>query len=1224
MRRFTKALSILFSALMVLGLIPALLVKASETIPVASWQDKGIQNTVCYTAQTTKNNGLIPKTEKKTSNVPVVEYVKAPTLEYKAGDIVRFDLHAPNYKGRVQYRVILWDGNRKEARDLWTTGDRYYSNWIPDSSTTFNLHWKIDEPGVYRITVYVKRAGIKNSRTAISKYNCDSYMESQPFMIKENATDLDKNGQTNGSAEQNIAEVYNRDISISEKNGTLKNAELKGNLLITGDNAVIKNVKVSGKVVVDPGKDGSCTLENVTAKNIQVLSGGSNSIHIINCKADIMDVNSKSTVRIEVDGDTEIVSAEAYGYVIFDKKSGKFNTITIKKNENGESVVEFRGDIQDRIEVEGAASIKTAQDSRIANLAVNTKSSTDKVKLEGNYERVEVNSNAKLELKENTKLKSLVANRDTEVTMDKTAAITDIDKNNNDVVIIKEGHSKENTEPKGSSDIYTPPVILVTKITVTSDGNADTVVKGQTLQMKAAAEPANAGDKTIIWTVIQGTGKAVIDKTGLLTAVEAGTVTVKAANPASGVSGTMVINITDDSALIAKYTNAASEEEVKALLDNNELKLDLTNYSKLSIDGKTIVAKALYNAKASLTSKKLIQDAVESAMPVFITKVTAVPSDGVYRDGNIIIIRVYFSENVTVIDTPIIKLNIPGGHARYDQGSGTSALSFIFPVQYDFDTPHLEYDGIDALDLNSGEIKAADGTRTIILTLPDPNSSDSLGGNSNIVIDATNPTAIRISAPNEIPANGSVTLSAEGGPLDDESWMDIFNEIKENTGTGNKWISGVQGSSLSIIPNGDTAVLKNNSNAKAVIEADFIIPKTKIYDKAGNYSDSDIVVNSHIMAKVKEVSSSNADGYYKAGDIVSVNVVFDEAVKVTGSPALLLETGSTDRQATYTSGSGTKTLTFNYTVQTGDKCNDLDYTSENALILNGGMIKVKGSDIDANLTLPLPGKEGSLGYKKDIRIDAIIPASIAISSQNIIPGGKEITLTSDDEVLESWESILNFIKSNTSSGENWITGISSSELQLTLNCDGVNATLYSSKDAVINRDFIIPKNLVVDAAGNMAASDIRIDSCNTVTDIAVVDKYVVFGINNVAPDLYVAYAKTVGQLKNALKAVDDSPQTYVVADSTGALKDDNSIILTGDVLKVTSESGLNTKLFPIRVAPEPITTIQLNGAAANASSIIIDNTKGSEKYMILRLLNMTVGQVKSGLKSTSDEVTQAK
>ena len=64
----------------------------------------------------------------------------------------------------------------------------------------------------------------------------------------------------------------------------------------------------------------------------------------------------------------------------------------------------------------------------------------------------------------------------------------------------------------------------------------------------------------------------------------------------------------------------------------------------------------------------------------------------------------------------------------------------------------------------------------------------------------------------------------------------------------------------------------------------------------------------------------------EAGDTVSIQVTFPEAVYVTGTPQLELETGGTDRTVDYVSGSGTNTLTFTYTVQAGDTSSDLDFT----------------------------------------------------------------------------------------------------------------------------------------------------------------------------------------------------------------------------------------------------------------------------------------------------------
>lgn len=87
--------------------------------------------------------------------------------------------------------------------------------------------------------------------------------------------------------------------------------------------------------------------------------------------------------------------------------------------------------------------------------------------------------------------------------------------------------------------------IKVTGITVTGAGNATTVTSGNSLQMNAAILPVNATNKTVAWSVTNGTGTAIINPaTGLLTATGLGKVTVKAASSdGSGIEGAMEVTI---------------------------------------------------------------------------------------------------------------------------------------------------------------------------------------------------------------------------------------------------------------------------------------------------------------------------------------------------------------------------------------------------------------------------------------------------------------------------------------------------------------------------------------------------------------------------------------------------------------------------------------------------------------------------------------------------------
>ena len=93
--------------------------------------------------------------------------------------------------------------------------------------------------------------------------------------------------------------------------------------------------------------------------------------------------------------------------------------------------------------------------------------------------------------------------------------------------------------------------VLVASIAVQGQGGVSTITLDDgTLQMEATVLPANATDGTYTWSVTNGTGQATIDAAGLLTATHNGDVTVTAtANDASGVTGTAVITITNQTAL---------------------------------------------------------------------------------------------------------------------------------------------------------------------------------------------------------------------------------------------------------------------------------------------------------------------------------------------------------------------------------------------------------------------------------------------------------------------------------------------------------------------------------------------------------------------------------------------------------------------------------------------------------------------------------------------------
>jgi PKD repeat protein len=204
------------------------------------------------------------------------------------------------------------------------------------------------------------------------------------------------------------------------------------------------------------------------------------------------------------------------------------------------------------------------------------------------------------------------------------------------------------------------------------------------------------------------------------------------------------------------------------------------------------------------------------------------------------------------------------------------------------------------------------------------------------------------------------------------------------TGSSSADLDYASTSALSL--NGGT--IKNAGNTSATLT----LPAPGAAGSLG--ANKALVINAPALT-VTNVTSSTVNGTYGASATIPISVTFSEAATVTGTPSLLLETGFTDASATYTSGSGTTTLIFTYTVVAGHNSADLDYASASALSLNGGTIS-SATNISAVLTLPSPGAAGSLGANKALVINAPSPPVIS-SGPTATPStagvGQTITLT---------------------------------------------------------------------------------------------------------------------------------------------------------------------------------------------------------------------------------------
>jgi hypothetical protein len=271
----------------------------------------------------------------------------------------------------------------------------------------------------------------------------------------------------------------------------------------------------------------------------------------------------------------------------------------------------------------------------------------------------------------------------------------------------------------------------------------------------------------------------------------------------------------------------------------------------------------------------------------------------------------------------------------------------------------------------------------------------------------------------------------------------------------------------------DLAIIGLNANGASIADAAGNSLISFSFNPAGTLV-VDTTAPTGSLNNTAPVSSTTANGNYYTGAVINLAVQFSEAVFVnttSGTPRLQLETGAIDRYAIYTSGSGTNTLSFSYTVQAGDSSADLDQVSSSALELNGGTIKDAAGNI-AIFSLAEPGAVGSLAANAALVINgiALISPTLALAADTGSSNSDGITNNgtvnvSGLETGASWQY-------STNGGGSWLAGTGTSF--------GLNSGSYGAGSIQVRQS---------DIAGNTSANGqlgaVTIDTTKPLTTAAI-------------------------------------------------------------------------------------------------------------------------------------------
>ena len=361
-----------------------------------------------------------------------------------------------------------------------------------------------------------------------------------------------------------------------------------------------------------------------------------------------------------------------------------------------------------------------------------------------------------------------------------------------------------------------------------------------------------------------------------------------------------------------------------------------------------------------------------------VTSLVASPATANLNAGKTVALTLAFSENVTVAGgRPTLKLN-DGGTATYISGSGTKALTFTYAVAAGESTASL---AATAISLASG------------VTI-----KDSAGNAANLSLRGVTQSGPQIDT--AAPRVTSLVASPAKGDLNYGKTVALTLTFGENvTVAGGRPTLTLNdgGTAFYVKGSGSKAltftysVAAGQSTASLAATAIKLASGVTIKDSAGNAANLSLrgVTQSGpqidtAAPRVTWLVASPAKGDLNYGKTVALTLTFGENVTVTGGrPTLTLNDGGT---AFYVKGSGSKALTFTYSVAAGQSTASLAAT---AIKLASGVTIKDSAGNAANLSLRGVTQSGP-------QIDTVAPKVtwlVASPAKGDLNYGKTVALT---------------------------------------------------------------------------------------------------------------------------------------------------------------------------------------------------------------------------------------
>ncbi|MCY4644398.1 MAG: hypothetical protein OXB88_07245 [Bacteriovoracales bacterium] len=343
--------------------------------------------------------------------------------------------------------------------------------------------------------------------------------------------------------------------------------------------------------------------------------------------------------------------------------------------------------------------------------------------------------------------------------------------------------------------------------------------------------------------------------------------------------------------------------------------------------------------KASVSEHTTSAQITKDTISPTITADFSTPVEATYDEGNVLYFQLTFSEEVVVTGSPRLVLDIgedgstSAAYAVYQNSSAGTFVTFAYTVaqgQNDFDDIEVR----EHMELDGGSVRDAHGNDALLSSLPFPRAL------RNVYIDTNNPSVTGLGHDFAVAQTKTWSWACSRNPC---TYRFVINTSSSHSFDDTDDFHPIQAG----------AQLSGNGTYYLHVQA------KDSRDRLSSISSVSVLLDNVAPSLSTDPIVIPPDAIYYAGGFLDFEVTYNENVVVTGVPRLTLQIGengttAVTKYATYLSGSGTSTLSFRYTVASGDEDAD-GLEMETTIDLDSGAITDASGNAAplSSLTLPV-------------------------------------------------------------------------------------------------------------------------------------------------------------------------------------------------------------------------------------------------------------------------------